>query len=90
MIKQKIVLWLDNQQKLWLIMMKQQLKFLLLFLSAVHRPPFRPPKKNSPDFAPLSDLRRPTWGQSYTVRPILYNVYTLGQIYKHVQSVKIE
>ena len=52
-------------------------KFLLLFLSTV-RPSVRP-KKNSPDFAPPSDLRRPTWGQSYTVGPILYDVYTLGQ-----------
>ena len=49
------------------------MKFLLLVLSAVRCPPFRPTKKNSPDFAPPSDLRRPTWGQSYTVGSILYS-----------------
>ena len=32
-------------------------KFLRLFLSAVRRPPIRPPKKTSPDFAPV---QRPT------------------------------
>ena len=57
-----------------------KMKFLLLFLSAVRRPPFRPTKKDSPDFAPPSDLCRPTWGQSYTVGPILYDVYTSGKI----------
>ena len=46
-----------------------QTKFLLLFLSAVRHPPFRLTKKNSPDFAPPSNLRHPTWGQSYTVGP---------------------
>ena len=49
-------------------------KFLLLFLSAVHHPPFHPTKKNSPDFAPLhpTSAVRPganpiQWGQSYTM-----------------------
>ena len=34
--------------------------------------------KKLPLTLPLSDLQRPTWGQSYT------GFYTLGQIYKHV------
>ena len=50
-----------------------KIEFLLLFLSVVRRPPFRLTKNKFPDFAPPSDLRRPNWGQSYTVGSILYS-----------------
>ena len=37
------------------------------------RPTVQPSdQKKLPQTLPLSDLRRPTWGQSYTVGPILY------------------
>ena len=73
------------------------MKFLLLSLSAVHRLPFRPTKKNYPDFAPPSDLRHPTWGQSYTMFFFFCNEYIVGSRgasqlggYKHVLILSIE